>query len=290
MAYNLEPRTIKENLLGLIGKNPHAEPRPANTREECFLADIAENGGGGGGLPPYTSADKGKVLTVGEGSGGETVDVVPEQIVTIPGSGGELYAVLSGNIANFIAGSTATLTVNSTEYQAEVFDDGGVVTAFFPIDETDPSAGAYSVYVVEDELYLTVRPATEVPVNYAISMTAVMPITEMKWETVSGALIVKATGEAQYSAEDGFIVNADVTPAKIQACFQPDTARPVYILFPQFSFDGTDASYDYSDPLSNFMMPLRQLMSAEEVTYDNYKYTFGSLGAYYFLSMIEENI
>ena len=78
MAYNLEPRTIKENLLGLIGKNPHAEPRPANTREECFLADIAENGGGGGGLPPYTSADKGKVLTVGE----EPNVIVPETTLT----------------------------------------------------------------------------------------------------------------------------------------------------------------------------------------------------------------
>ena len=109
MAYNLEPRTIKENLLGLIGKNPHAEPRPANTREECFLADIAENGCGlpevtsddngdvlavvdgewskapaPSSLPPYTSADKGKVLTVGEG---EAEVVIPAQSLTIDSKG-----------------------------------------------------------------------------------------------------------------------------------------------------------------------------------------------------------
>lgn len=94
MAYNLEPRTIKENLLGLIGKNPHAEPRPANTREECFLADIAENGGGSS-LPPYTSADVGKALTVGEDADHPIQQtVVPEQSVTLE-SGGEV------NLATF---------------------------------------------------------------------------------------------------------------------------------------------------------------------------------------------
>ena len=69
MAYNLKPRTREENFLGLIADNPNAvemkpitrkekilaniageeyqvEPR---TRKECFLSDVAENSGGGGG-------------------------------------------------------------------------------------------------------------------------------------------------------------------------------------------------------------------------------------------------
>ncbi len=39
----------------------------------------AQEGGGGGGLPPYTSADKGKGLFLGDGEGTETVVIVPEQ-------------------------------------------------------------------------------------------------------------------------------------------------------------------------------------------------------------------
>ena len=118
MAYNLEPRTIKENLLGLIGKNPHAEPRPANTREECFLADIAENGGGGGGLPPYTSADKGKGLFV--------VDDADHPVSTTILSASVAFTEGQGEISNFSSlsalseGDTATLTINDVSYTGVV--------------------------------------------------------------------------------------------------------------------------------------------------------------------------
>ena len=115
MAYNLEPRTIKENLLGLIGKNPHAEPRPANTREECFLADIAENGGGGGGLPPYTSADVDKALTVKLIESGQTTQIIiPEQTVTTVE--GEVEIPNIGTILSL--DTDAIMTVNGTPLQA----------------------------------------------------------------------------------------------------------------------------------------------------------------------------
>lgn len=130
MAYNLEPRTIKENLLGLIGKNPYAEPRPAKTREECFLADIAENGGGGSSLPPYTSADKGKALTVADVPNPPSVQtLIPEQIVTTDTEttilGQTVYKgdIVNADTSNIEDSYEYTLTVDGTDYYI-TFSDG----------------------------------------------------------------------------------------------------------------------------------------------------------------------
>ncbi len=103
MAYNLEPRTIKENLLGLIGNNPYAEPRPAKTREECFLSDIAENGGGGS-LPEVTSEDNGDVLSVVNGAwdkaapagGGALIVKATGEATYTPASGGDPWEITVG--------------------------------------------------------------------------------------------------------------------------------------------------------------------------------------------------
>ena len=174
MAYNLEPRTIKENLLGLIGKNPHAEPRPANTREECFLADIAENGGGGGGLPPYTSADKGKGLILGEGSESETVVIVPEQTVTYDG---ETPALLTGaDPSGFVVGTAGVMTVNGTSYEVEAEEVSGAV-AFIA------SEGGSDLYVIgEAPAGIAFIQAGHVPGTYTVSLTASVPSVEPKWE------------------------------------------------------------------------------------------------------------
>ena len=124
MAYNLEPRTIKENLLGLIGKNPHAEPRPANTREECFLADIAENGGGGSSLPPYTSADLGKVVAVVSND----VAIVPEQTLTIAvGAIPPVVPVSGANSEYFVVGQSAVFTINGAPYPVTADSVEGMV-------------------------------------------------------------------------------------------------------------------------------------------------------------------
>lgn len=175
MAYNLEPRTIKENLLGLIGKNPHAEPRPANTREECFLADIAENGGGGGGLPPYTSADKGKVLTVGEGSESETVTIVPEQTVTADGTTPTMLSnVNTDYLDNAVVGDVAVLTVNGTEETA-TYTDMGSAYIFL--------ATTYGVLYQSGQAALFSAAGTPVSAgDYTVSLTASVPSVEPKWE------------------------------------------------------------------------------------------------------------
>ena len=134
MAYNLEPRTIKENLLGLIGKNPHAEPRPANTREECFLADIAENGGGGGGLPPYTSADKGKVLTVGEAEG-QTVIVVPEQSGTISAITYDMESTAYGAVLDGVDTSSLA-NGQSVTFEVAIGPNSNTATLYYLADTT----------------------------------------------------------------------------------------------------------------------------------------------------------
>lgn len=181
MAYNLEPRTIKENLLGLIGKNPHAEPRPANTREECFLADIAENGGGGGGLPPYTSADKGKVLTVGEGEP-QTVVVVPEQTVTVGDFGGGITVTGEVNI-----GDSCILTVDGADYPVTVTSEADGLTC-----KTVYSGTNYDEFymVVEgndciDPHFVKFDRTTGLPIpgTYTVSLTASVPSVEPKWES-----------------------------------------------------------------------------------------------------------
>lgn len=168
MAYNLEPRTIKENLLGLIGKNPHAEPRPANTREECFLADIAENGGGGGSsLPPYTSADKGKVLTVGEGSGSETIVVVPEQTVTVESGP---VPLVGADASSFVVGNTGVMTVNGTDHNVTATDmDGAIVYGGQEI--------GFMIAYADGEVMCAGEPGT-----YTVSLTASVPSVEPKWE------------------------------------------------------------------------------------------------------------
>lgn len=201
MAYNLEPRTIKENLLGLIGKNPHAEPRPANTREECFLADIAENGGGGGGLPevtsedngdvlsvvdgewskapapsslpPYTSADKGKGLFIGEGSGSETVVIVPEQTVTVIGD-----PVLLSNVSwNGISiGDVVMFTMDGTTVSVSVEEYEGKMSVGYEgyfIDETEDGGATFTPD----------RNAT-----YTVSLTKSVLSVEPKWEAASGGV------------------------------------------------------------------------------------------------------
>ena len=69
----MEPLTRQEMILDGMDIEPI-------TRLEYFLKKSAQGGGGGSSLPPYTSADKGKVLTVGEVDPVETV-VIPEQTV-----------------------------------------------------------------------------------------------------------------------------------------------------------------------------------------------------------------
>ena len=183
MAYNLEPITRKENLLGLIAGNPHAEHREAITREEAFLSDIAENGGGGGSsLPPYTSADKGKVLTLGDGSGSETVVVVPEQTVTMEIVDGYGDAEISGNY-DFFQNANEGDILNATIDENQVVLTGTRYTP--PIG--DPfiafESGDIAIHINQfGTLMLSLENQDAGTRTITVSATASVPSVEPKWE------------------------------------------------------------------------------------------------------------
>ena len=185
MAYNLEPRTIKENLLGLIGKNPHAEPRPANTREECFLADIAENGGGGGGLPPYTSADKGKVLTVGE----EPNVIVPE--TTLTSEDFEYYepfdAYLYKYSGQLVSGSNYVLHFTTSgvtdDYSGTAISKGDAII-FVPEDGEPPFQIIYSPSMFGE--YIVFAAGENLPAGLSVIISFSDSIVVAKWSFNEG--------------------------------------------------------------------------------------------------------
>lgn len=259
MAYNLEPRTIKENLLGLIGKNPHAEPRPANTREECFLADIAENGGGGGGLPPYTSADKGKVLTVGEGSGSETLTIVPEQTVTIETDEGSVPLV-GADASGFVVGNTGVMTVNGTDYNVTATDmDGAIVYGGQEI--------GFMIAYADGEVMCAGEPGT-----YTVSLTASVPSVEPKWEAGS-PFIISCTGTATAS-EGQLLIPINKTLAEIEEqCFVDASNEdyrfkvPVYLNLP--SVNPILTEYNYSDDSFMILLASENAIYNEAVIYEN---------------------
>lgn len=221
MAYNLKPRTRDENLMGVIAGNPNAEPGVTpKTRREAFLADIAENGGGGGGLPevtsddngdflgvvdgewakapapsslpPYTSADKGKVLTVGETL--LPVIVIPEQ--TITAESGQPVPVTDYDDAFFSSAAqgdkiTATYNGNTAELTATVDHDiltfagrvGVPILVLYVPDGDAPGGMTEGVYLVG------------APDTYTITASAAgsAPSVEPKWEAAGGALVISAS-------------------------------------------------------------------------------------------------
>lgn len=63
----MKPITRKEMLMAKAAGQTVPDLEPI-TREEYFLNQIAESGGGGGGLPTIEEGDEGKVLTVDEGA------------------------------------------------------------------------------------------------------------------------------------------------------------------------------------------------------------------------------
>lgn len=145
------------------------------TREEWFLDQIAKNGGGGSALPSYTSSDVGKVLTVGEGQGGdtETVTIISEQTVNI--LEGEIAASVNAtsDISRLQVGDSVTIVVNGVTYTevADSIHDTIVV----PVGEN------YDISVFTDSC------AFSAPVgSYTISATAEIrtQVVAPVWQTV----------------------------------------------------------------------------------------------------------
>lgn len=149
----------------------------------------AGQGKSGSGLPPYTSADKGKSLTLGEGDPVETA-IVPEQSVTVADGAEKPTITTSGTIS---AGDSCVFTVNNVDYTTTAFEDsGGVAVAvgnYFalvtPHEGINPYFTAYSAY--QGRYFFG---------TYAISISASVPSVEPKWEAKAIVTFSNSTSNA----------------------------------------------------------------------------------------------
>lgn len=182
----MEPITRKERILS----GDDIEPI---TRLEYFLKEAAGGGGGGGGggssLPSYTSADKGKVLTIGEGSSSTTEVIVPEQNVTTAYSS---YAtkymapVEIDDVSQPSADYTYTMTINGTDYPVVINGWQYWTSDHEYIISPNPPDMTSWIFVVSN---------AEAAGTYTVSLTRSVPSVEPKWEAASGGATVITIGQ-----------------------------------------------------------------------------------------------
>ena len=220
----------------------------------------AGTGGGGGGssLPSYTTSDIGKVLTVVEDAEHPVEGIIiPEQTVTY--SDDSVLIPNAGTFGDLSYGDAFTLIVNGNSYEAEKgtpveFDENkfyvltvgkGGVLLFDAFDTAVPGH-------IGDE--------TPIPGTYTISATASVPSVSPSWVSGGACLVVTATGECTYTPESGgdpayWLVGIDKTGAEVMACFKPATAKPVFLLVPQFSNSSPYYTYENDGVMIHITSP-----------------------------------
>ena len=166
---NLTPSNRLEEILD------GGDVTPSNRRE--YFIQKAMSAGGGSGLPEYTSADKGKVLTIGEGEGSVTTVVVPEQTMAVSD---DPSPVVGADSSAFVVGATAVLLAHGErnvggEYTLTCMEEEEGIKGF--VDERAPLA--FFLY----EGSVLVRGSED---TWTFSLTASVPSVEPKWEGVGG--------------------------------------------------------------------------------------------------------
>ena len=171
---DLHPITRKEKILD-------GQDLAPVTRLEYFLKKAATKGGGGGsGLPAYSSSDIGKVMTLGEGSESETATIVPEQTVTFSDEPVLLTNVNENTFQNLTPGETANAVINGVSYVATSFDTAGTVVYGVSLD---PDTALFIAYSEEMKGVVLTGDA---PGTYTISLTGLVHKAEPKWAVVLG--------------------------------------------------------------------------------------------------------
>lgn len=159
----------------------------------------AGQGKSGGGLPSYTPADKGKVLTIGEGEGSVTTVIVPEQTVTQTEGPIPLTGV---DVSGFAVGVSGIMTINGTEYNVTAEESVGGAIAF-------PALEAEVIIVLDNGV---VTLGTPNPGTYTVSLSASVPSVEPKWEAAGGVATYVDIGNktvAANSADYAIYVNGN---------------------------------------------------------------------------------
>lgn len=159
----------------------------------------AGQGGGGGGLPPYTSADKGKVLTVVDAEP-ETVIVVPEQsgiCSAISIAGGTAYGIILQGVDTsslkdgdtvLVGGSLDGQPVTAqTKYNAQIesFIYNNLVALIYKAQLVESGE---TVWVSDN------HGSSVVGLPCTVSATASVHSVEPKWEAGSFKIIGRASG------------------------------------------------------------------------------------------------
>ncbi len=172
----------------------------ANGAWDYSEAGQGKGGGGGSSLPPYTAADKGKGLFIGEAEPVETV-VIPEQSVTIETAGFEGAKQLVGADENYFKnvqiGDNMTLVFGAHSY---------VLTATELVDGVIGFAMFGSLFIAYDTIFGTNKVLAGTMggsvETTTISATASVPSVEPKWEAAGGATYIEITEkESPYGLE-----------------------------------------------------------------------------------------
>jgi hypothetical protein len=141
---DIEPATRLEYFMK---KAANEVPKPAGSTDAGKVVTVNEDGDGfelvepPSGLPEYTSADKGKVLTIVEGESGETTVIVPKW----EAAGGGIFKVLADY-------STGALDKNFREIDAAI--TGGLLPvvftqgASFPVILATLTNSVYTVFAL----------------------------------------------------------------------------------------------------------------------------------------------
>lgn len=149
------------------------------------FSQAGQGGGGGSSLPPYTSADKGKVLTVGEAEP-ETVVVIPEQtgtVIDLTSVFGQLahgIEIENPNMSfftNAVAGDAISLFANSIGIIITAVEYPGMGLLF--VNNATP---ALTVAYFEGLGKVFATANLDIGDSYTISATASVPSVEPKWE------------------------------------------------------------------------------------------------------------
>lgn len=131
-----------------------------------------ENAVANGVVPEYTYADKGKVLTLGEGSESETVVVVPEQTVTIVEGGSYLT---NADFSSVSVGTSGTMTIDTDSFQVIAQNLDGMIG--FMAEEGGES---YAIATDGTDVFFE----TSITGTHTVSLTASVPSVEPKWEEI----------------------------------------------------------------------------------------------------------
>lgn len=163
-------------------------------------------------LPSYTSADKGKVLGLGEGDTSTTEVIVPEQSVTTEYSSyisKYMASVEIDDVSQPSADYTYTMTINGTDYP--------VVINGWQYWTNDHEYGI-GPNIPDITSWNFVALNAEAADTYTVSLTRSVPSVEPKWENVGipayteediGSVLTVAEADAEYIVPETTLTSAD---------------------------------------------------------------------------------